>query len=172
MTSRSLSTFLTLGAAATLLLGTAGCARRAAEAPPTPAPAPVVAAPDERPVPPPTASPSADEGPGEFPAVFFDFDSHALSEAARTTLDQSARLLRERPDTRVTIEGHCDERGTVEYNLALGERRARAVREFLLAAGVAAGNIQIVSFGKEKPFDEGRNEVAWANNRRAQFVLR
>jgi peptidoglycan-associated lipoprotein len=104
--------------------------------------------------------------------VFFDYDSESLNGAGRSTLDANAKLLRDNPDAQITIEGHCDERGTVEYNLALGERRAQAARAYLVSAGINASRIQVISYGKERPFDTGHNESAWGKNRRAHFVLR
>ena len=93
-------------------------------------------------------------------------------ESARATLDQNAKLLRDHSSSRVLIEGHCDERGTVEYNQALGEKRAQAARDYLVAAGIAASSIDIISYGKERPVDPGHDEAAWAQNRRAQFSIK
>ena len=108
----------------------------------------------------------------EFEPAFFDFDSFALRDDARTALDRDARMLRDNRGTHVTIEGHCDERGTVEYNQALGEKRAQAARDYLVAAGIEASRIQIISYGKERPFAEGHDESAWQQNRRSHFVTR
>jgi peptidoglycan-associated lipoprotein len=121
------------------------------------------------PPPPPDVTSEAVEGRDLAP-IFFGFDSHALDDAAREMLDRNARALRATPSLRITIEGHCDERGTVEYNLALGERRAHAARDYLVAAGVDPSRIHTVSYGKERPFDTGRHEAAWAQNRRAHMV--
>jgi peptidoglycan-associated lipoprotein len=104
--------------------------------------------------------------------AFFAFDSHALNESARLALDRNVRFLRDQPDIHITIEGHCDERGTVEYNQALGERRAQAARHYLIAAGIAGARIQTISYGKERPFEDGNDESAWSQNRRAHFVQR
>ncbi|MCC6650737.1 MAG: peptidoglycan-associated lipoprotein Pal [Candidatus Eisenbacteria bacterium] len=101
--------------------------------------------------------------------VYFDLDSYAIVGAAQADLDANARILRENTALRVTIEGHCDERGTVEYNLALGQKRADSVRDYLLAAGVPAGQLATLSKGKEFPAAEGSDETAWAKNRRAEF---
>ncbi len=98
--------------------------------------------------------------------IFFDFDSFALTPQARATLDRQAQWLRQYGDVRVTIEGHADERGTREYNLALGERRANSVRDYLSALGVQANRLTVVSYGKERPVALGSNETAWALNRR------
>lgn len=103
--------------------------------------------------------------------VFFDFNEYTLGEEARQRLVANATLLREYPDVTVLIEGHCDERGTVQYNLALGEKRANAARDYLVSLGLSAGRISTVSYGKEKPFAMGHNEQAWAQNRRAHFVV-
>ena len=103
--------------------------------------------------------------------VLFGYDSSALSSAAIATLDAQAALLNAKPSFRVKIEGHADERGTREYNLALGERRAAATRDYLLAKGVDGSRIRIVSYGKERPAVVGSNEDAWAKNRRSVTVL-
>ena len=103
--------------------------------------------------------------------VLFGYDSSQLSSAAIATLDAQATLLNAKPSFRVKIEGHADERGTREYNLALGERRAAAARDYLLAKGVDGSRIRIVSYGKERPAVVGSNEEAWAKNRRAVTVL-
>jgi peptidoglycan-associated lipoprotein len=102
--------------------------------------------------------------------AYFDFDSYSLSSEAKSTLEANARELKRVTAGNVTIEGHCDERGTKAYNLALGEKRANAAKEFLVALGVSAGRINTVSYGKERPFDDGHDESAWAKNRRAHFV--
>lgn len=99
--------------------------------------------------------------------VFFAFDSSSLDAKAQETLDHQAAWLLQFPDLTVTIEGNTDERGTREYNLALGERRANAVKTYLVAKGVPAGRIQTISYGSERPADPGHDESAWALNRRA-----
>jgi peptidoglycan-associated lipoprotein len=109
---------------------------------------------------------------GDFTDVFFDLDSYTLRDDAKVALDQAAKLLRDNASVNVMLEGHCDERGTVEYNQALGEKRANAARDYLVNAGVPVGRIQSLSYGKERPFAEGHDESAWAQNRRAHFVLR
>ena len=103
--------------------------------------------------------------------VFFGLDGSELNADARRAAEAAAEVLRQNPSWRVTIEGHCDERGTAEYNLALGERRADATRAYLVSLGIAADRLRTVSYGKEFPFDSGRNEAAWAQNRRAHFVI-
>ena len=153
----------------------AGCAKKATQAPPAPPPAPPQAQP-EPPTPPPAPPAPVEQAPApsraEFEPVYFDLDSSALREDARAALDRNARALRENGGASVTIEGHCDERGTVEYNQALGERRAQAARDYLVSAGIANARIQIISYGKERPFAEGHDESSWQQNRRAHFVTR
>ncbi len=104
--------------------------------------------------------------------VFFDFDSSAITSNARTVLDRQAGWLQQYPQNQVTVEGHTDERGTREYNLALGQRRANAARDVLVAGGVAGARIQTISYGKERPAALGSDESAWAQNRRAVTVVR
>ena len=103
--------------------------------------------------------------------VFYELDSSDLSAVAQKTLDDNAALLKKYPSWAVTVEGHCDERGTAEYNLALGERRAISARAYLVALGIPANRVRTVSYGKEFPFDPGHDEAAFAKNRRAHFVI-
>jgi peptidoglycan-associated lipoprotein len=103
--------------------------------------------------------------------VFFELDSSELSSAGQTTLQANAGVLKQYTTWQITIEGHCDERGSAEYNLALGERRALAARDYLVSLGVAANRVRTVSYGKEFPFDPGHDESAWSKNRRAHFVI-
>ncbi len=103
--------------------------------------------------------------------VFFAFDSSALSAESRTTIERWAAWLKTYPSNRAIIEGHADERGTREYNLALGERRADSARDYLVSLGINPNRVKIVSFGKERPAVPGSNENAWAQNRRAVLVL-
>ncbi len=103
--------------------------------------------------------------------VFFDYDSAELHAAALAALRANADLLNSSMSWVITIEGHCDERGTAEYNLGLGERRAFAARNYLLELGIAAQRVRTVSYGKEFPFDPAHDERAWAQNRRAHFVI-
>jgi peptidoglycan-associated lipoprotein len=103
--------------------------------------------------------------------VFFDTASPMLSADAQHTLDRQAAWLKQYPNVNVTVEGHCDERGTREYNLALGERRAAATKKYLIGVGVAAGRIATISYGKERPAVIGSDESAWSQNRRAVTVL-
>jgi len=103
--------------------------------------------------------------------VFFDFDRHNLNSDAIRTLNAQIALLKANPNVRVVIEGHADERGTREYNIALGSRRAAAVRNYMIANGIAAARITTISYGWERPQVLGSNEAAWAQNRRAVTVL-
>ena len=102
--------------------------------------------------------------------IFFDFDQAILREDAKGALQENAKFLISRPELKVKIEGHCDERGTVEYNLALGNRRAQAVKRFLIGMGVEPRRISIISFGKEKPFCTDQSEACYQQNRRGHFV--
>ncbi len=104
--------------------------------------------------------------------VFFDFDKSEIRSDAVPTLERQAAWLKQFPQVTILIEGHADERGTREYNLALGERRANATRDFLVGLGIADGRIEITSYGKERPAVLGSNEAAWAQNRRAVTVIR
>lgn len=106
-----------------------------------------------------------------FQPVFFRLDSSDVDGAGQQALNVNAEILKKYPTWVITIEGHADERGTAEYNLALGERRALAARNYLVSLGVPADRLRTVSYGKEFPFDPGHDEAAWAQNRRAQFVV-
>ena len=103
--------------------------------------------------------------------VLFDFDSSQLSDYAQKVLDRQAAFLKAQPEARIILGGHADERGTREYNLALGERRAAAARDYLVAKGVNSARIRIISYGKERPTAVGSNEASWRLNRRAESVL-
>jgi len=107
----------------------------------------------------------------ELQTVFFAFDSSELDEAARATLDGNYQWLSEHPGIHVLIEGHCDDRGTVEYNLNLGQRRADSVREFLIQKGLDPSTLHTISYGEERPLVEGSDEESWAMNRRVQFLV-
>lgn len=104
--------------------------------------------------------------------VFFDYDKFDLDAGDREILAANGRLLREAANASILIEGHCDERGTVQYNLALGEKRARQVMDYLASLGISTSNVEIVSYGKERPFATGSTEAAWSQNRRAHFVVK
>lgn len=173
-------------------LTAAGCAKKAAVAVPAPAPPPPVVqpapppppapapAPAPAPVPPPVptedeifASKSLEALNAEQPLqhVAFELDSYTLSDAARAALDANAAWLRRWASTKVTVEGHADSRGTNEYNLALGDRRAAAAREYLVSLGIAADRLAAISKGEEQPFCTEETESCWAQNRRAYFVI-
>ena len=109
---------------------------------------------------------------GPLADIRFELDSAALTDEARGTLEKHALWLQGQRGSSVVIEGHCDERGTIEYNLALGEQRARATREYLVGLGVDASRLRVVSYGKERPLDPGTDESAHARNRRAHFNVR
>ena len=152
--------------------------------PPSPAdatkpPAPPTPVAEPRPVPPePVAEdPIASRDIGDinknspFQPVFFALDSSDVGGPAQQALNANAEIMKKYPSWVVTVEGHADERGTAEYNLALGERRALSARTYLVSLGISADRLRTVSYGKEFPFDPGHDEAAWAKNRRAQFVL-
>jgi peptidoglycan-associated lipoprotein len=171
-----------------------GCAKRpatTAASAAAPAPAPSAAAPA------PTASPSAPAAsaapaaaaaaapaqaprpvPKEFMAVaalkevYFDFDKYDIRAEDAKTLDANAAWLKSNADNLVLIEGHCDERGTNEYNLALGERRAKATMNYLVSQGIQANRITIISYGEERPVCNEKTEACWAKNRRANFLVK
>lgn len=103
--------------------------------------------------------------------IFFAFDSYELDAKSREILQKKAQALKLMPETRIVIEGYCDERGTEEYNLALGERRARAAYEFLVLMGVAPNRMSIVSYGEDNPLDPAKTEAAYAKNRRSEFKV-
>jgi len=134
-------------------------------APPPPPPAPT-------PIPPPGPSISQ-QAFQEFQNqdIYFDFDKYDLRTDARTSLDRKASFLNQNSSVRVQVEGHCDERGTNEYNMALGERRANAAKQYLTTAGISAGRLSTISYGEERPLDPSHTEAAWARNRRAHFVI-
>jgi peptidoglycan-associated lipoprotein len=143
-------------------------------------PAPPTPVPDTTPIPP---EPKITDDPlvsgdldvinknSPFQPVFFSLDSFEIEGPAKQALTTNADILKKYPSWVITIEGHCDERGTAEYNLALGEKRALAARTYLLSLGVPADRLRTVSYGKEFPFDPGHDESAWSKNRRAHFVV-
>jgi peptidoglycan-associated lipoprotein len=174
--------------ALTLLL--AGCPKRpamtaatapppvppAAAAPPTPAPAPAPIAP--APVAPPTAAPAPPAPPKEYRAndalksIFFAFDKSDIRPGDAKVLDATAAYLKANPSQLVLIEGHCDERGTADYNLALGERRAKSAMNYLVSNGIEAGRITTISYGKERPVCSERAETCWSRNRNDTFLTK
>lgn len=108
---------------------------------------------------------------GALQTVYFAFNSSQINSDTRAALDANAEFLLENKGVHIQVEGHCDERGGVEYNLALGERRARAVKRYLTSMGISSARVSTVSYGKERPIEFGHNESAWAKNRRANFVV-
>jgi peptidoglycan-associated lipoprotein len=142
------------------------------EAPPTavPTPAPTPAPAAETPTP---MAPDIEEmnRRGYLKDVFFDFDKDDIRPDQRDALAADADWLKHNPTVKITVEGHCDERGTRQYNMALGERRAHSAKEYLVSLGIDAGRMQTISYGKDRPFDPGHDEAAWAKNRRAHFVI-
>lgn len=181
---RSLTVILVLGVAL------AACAKKA---PPAPAPAPPPPAAAPAPPPPPPPPPPAPPAPAPAPLteeeifarktldelnaerplgdVYFDYDSSELRDEARASLQKNSDWLKRWATTRTTVEGHCDSRGTSEYNLALGERRAAAVKSYLASLGVAADRVAIVSKGEEQPFCREEAESCWSQNRRGHFII-
>ena len=147
-----------------------------AEAPPPPPP-PAPPPPPEAPPPPPP--PPSGPTPGSVQdfvinagdLVYFDYDKYAVRDDARPTLDRQSAWLLRYPAVHVRIEGNCDERGTREYNFALGSRRANAVRDYLVGRGLTTARIETISYGKEKPIDTGTGEEAWAHNRNGHSVI-
>jgi peptidoglycan-associated lipoprotein len=123
------------------------------------------------PPPPPPPSPSEEELFGQnVKDIFFDFDKSNIREDQQHAMQSDAQFLAQHPDIKFTIEGHCDERGSIEYNLALGDDRANSAKQALIAVGVGADRIHTISYGKEKPFCTEHNEECWQQNRRAHFV--
>ena len=178
---------------ATMLCAAAACGKKKAPAlAPTPA-ADTAPAPAPEPAPPPapraeTVAPTPAPPPireeavsssslddlnrnSPLKPVYFALDSSEIDSAGRTALDADAALLRQNATWVITVEGHCDERGTAEYNLALGDRRAGAAVAYLKSLGIAGERLKTVSYGKEFPFDPGHDDTAWSKNRRAHFVI-
>src|SRR5579864_4900944 len=186
---RSAATVLPI-IALTLLL--AGCPKRpamtaatapppvppAAVAPPTPAPAPAPAPVAPAPVVPPTTAPAPPAPPKEYRAndalkpIHFAFDKSDIRPADAAVLDATAAYLKANPNQLVLIEGHCDERGTSEYNLALGERRAKSAMNYLVSNGIEAARITTISYGKERPICSEHNEACWSQNRNDTFLTK
>lgn len=136
--------------------------------PPAPAPAPVAPAPAPAPAPPP---PPADYEPNDnLKSIYFDFDKSNIRPGDAKILDASAAYLKSNSNLLVLVEGHCDDRGTAEYNIALGERRAKAAVNYLVAQGIDASRFTTVSYGKERPVCSEQNEACWAKNRRDRFL--
>jgi len=162
-------------------VGPAAATAPAAPAPAAPAPrageTPVTrpSAPTEAPVKPsaPTtaAAQPAVPGPSPLKDLFFDYDKSNIRDDQKAVLNENVGWLKANAGAKALVEGHCDERGTAEYNLGLGERRAKAVKDYLIAAGIAADRVSTISYGKERPFVLGHDESAWKWNRRGHFVI-
>ena len=161
----------------TLLLTTSGCAKKATpEVEALPAPAvtetasepPTVAVIASEPAPP-TVETLLNLGDMKLETVLFEYDSYALTESTKQLLKSNSERLMEDSEVNIIIEGHCDERGSDEYNLALGERRALATKNYLTSLGVISKRITIISYGEEHPVSAGHDETAWKQNRRAEF---
>jgi len=174
----------------TVALGTMGCQNKAkpkttpevpvqAEAPP-PTPAPVVAPPVAEPFPKTdvektnVVEPTVDEWnrQGVLRTVYFGYNSNDLDDASRATLQANATWLKAHAKYTVEVGGHCDERGSIGYNVALGDRRASAVKTYLVGLGVSESQLVSISYGEEKPVDPGHTEAAWGKNRRAEFTIK
>ncbi|MEW6184571.1 MAG: peptidoglycan-associated lipoprotein Pal [Thermodesulfobacteriota bacterium] len=115
---------------------------------------------------------ASDKARFESEDVYFEFDQYILSDEAKKNLDKKAQWMKQFPGAKALIEGHCDERGSAEYNLALGQKRADAVMQYMVSLGINAERLSTISFGKEKPLDSRSSEEAWTKNRRAHFVLK
>jgi peptidoglycan-associated lipoprotein len=168
---------------AIMLLAAIGACKKAPP-PQPPAPPPAPATPPPAPTPPPDVAPQVDEYTrvknmavdeidrlGLLQDIHFDFDRSDIREGDRQILSKNAETLKKFDFLKITVEGHADERGTVEYNLALGERRAKAAADYLISLGVAADRIKTVSYGKEVPLCQESTEDCWARNRRAHFAV-
>ena len=152
-----------------------GCAKKKTETPPPkpqpkveekkPAPKPQVKEPERKPVEKASLSESA------FKTVYFDFDKSDIRSDQRSNLSSNAQLLSSNSSVRIRIEGHCDERGTDEYNMALGQRRADAIKQYLIDYGVSSSRITTISYGEERPVSSGHNESSWSQNRRGEFRI-
>ncbi len=108
---------------------------------------------------------------GGIQTVYFPFNSSNLRTNAISTLDINAEVLKKFPSLKIQVEGHCDERGSVQYNLALGEKRAESIKDYLVASGISSDRISTISFGKERPISLEHNEMSWSKNRRGNFVI-
>jgi peptidoglycan-associated lipoprotein len=188
MTRMGMSRFVAVGVVMALVA--AGCGKKPAPVA-RPMPPPVSTDTGSTPAPPPPPTPVEEPvlpapAPGDaigskdldalnrespLAPVYFGLDSFEINAEGRTILQNTAQILQKQPTWQVTVEGHCDERGTAEYNLSLGERRAVAAKTYLVSLGVSADRLRTVSYGKEFPFDPGHDESAYAKNRRAHFVI-
>ena len=181
----------TIALGAALAIAAAGCHKKVPAAAPLPPPPPPPAAPRTPPPPPPPPAPAPAPAPRPlseeevfarksvdqlnaekpFDDVFFDLDKSSVREDAKPALQKDAEWMKKWTSVMITLEGHCDSRGSAEYNLGLGNRRAAAVKDYLTSLGVPAGRVTIVSKGKEQPFCNEANEGCWQQNRRGHFVI-
>ena len=145
-----------------------GCPKKT----PPPPPMPIVE-PEPEPVPEPEPEPEPipEPEPLNLRTVYFDFDRYDLRSDTRTTLTDNAKQLIDRPTTSIRLQGHCDDRGTEQYNLALGQKRAESVKQFLINYGISAGKIETISYGEEKPLCAIKSEDCWERNRRVEFII-
>jgi peptidoglycan-associated lipoprotein len=181
----------TIALGAALAIAAAGCHKKVPAAAPMPPPPPPPSAPSTPPPPPPPPAPAPAPAPRAlseeevfarksvdqlnaekpFDDVFFDLDKSSVREDAKPALQKDAEWMKKWTSVAITLEGHCDSRGSAEYNLGLGNRRAAAVKDYLTSLGVPAGRVTIVSKGKEQPFCNDANEGCWQQNRRGHFVI-
>ena len=160
--------FNSLAVALVLALALSACAKKQVTPVEEPPPPPPIV---EQQVTPPPAPEVVAEKPVALEDVYFDFDRYNVKDEYKATLTRNAELLMANAGTRILVEGHCDERGTNEYNMALGEKRAKAVVDFYTSYGIAASRITWISYGEEKPFATGHDEASWAENRRAHMIV-
>ena len=106
-----------------------------------------------------------------FTRVYFDFDSSTLTSQSKSALDANVQIMKDNGDIKLELQGHADERGTTDYNLALGQRRANSVYQYMTAGGIPTSRLKVISYGEERPRERGASETAWAQNRRAEFVI-
>jgi len=175
MSRSSRTPVLLVTALLAMILMAPGCSSRkkvsgGAEPPPPPSTSDNTPSTETPPPPPTTGGEGGEATASNLRDAYFDFDDAGLREDAKAALDGNAKYLESHSGMNVVIEGHCDERGSVEYNLALGEKRARAAKDYLVAYGIPSTRMTTISYGKERPFDSGHDENSWAQNRRAHFV--
>ena len=170
---RRLNFLLVLSALTAVILFTA-CPKPPPPAPPPPPPVDTTPVQVDTPKPPveePKEPPKKILQESRLKTIYFDTDKSTLRADAKMDLDQNYQLLMEHPDVIILVEGHCDERNTIEYNLALGDRRANAAKDYLIGLGVAPARVQTITYGEERPVDPRSNEEAWQKNRRCEFRI-
>ncbi|MEW6440316.1 MAG: peptidoglycan-associated lipoprotein Pal [bacterium] len=173
---KSVRILLSLICVGILAIGVVSCAKKTTtpavtETEPRPAVEPEAPAVEPAPEAAPEEMSAEAKAQSQLQDVFFDFDKYNIRTDARDTLRMDYEVLQTVPDASIQIEGHCDERGTSEYNLALGQRRADAAKDYLVGLGMSGGKISTISYGKERPIDPGHDEAAWAQNRRAHIAI-